>query len=276
LIGRSSGWGSGSLSRANPDENLDTALELIHLLGQAGCDLILLPELWPSGYNWATLRDDVRVSAEPLDGKRTARLAEAARSAGAWLVAGSVPEEAGDAIFNTALVFLREGELRAFHRKAHLYTPMKEHEAVAAGDTLTTLPTEEFGTLGVSVCFDGDFPEVARAMRLSGVRVVAHVCAYEVEAETWWDRLYPAHALENGQWWFMSNQCGRNPSGTLLGASQVISPFGDVIAQASRVHSSDHPRDPETLVVEVSLRSEIERAERENAVLWSLRRPEMY
>lgn len=258
-----------------PAENLDAALEHIGALARSGCDLILLPELWPCGFNWDTLGEDVRASAEPLDGPRARALSAAARSAGAWLAAGSVPESVAEGAYNTALLFDRAGELRAVHRKAHLYAPLGEEKAVLAGDRLTTCATDDFGVLGLSICFDGDFPEVARAMAAAGARVVAHVCAYEVEAATWWDRLYPAHALENGQWWVMSNQCGTNPSGTLLGASQVVSPSGTVVAQAGRVDAGGSA-EPELLVAEIPLTEEIERADRDTQVLWSLRRPELY
>ena len=106
--------------------NLAAALELIAELGQRRCDLILLPELWPSGYSPKSLADDVAGSAEPLDGPRTAALASAVAAAGAWLAAGSVPERDGDDIFNTAMLFARDGELRGVHRKAHLYAPLGE------------------------------------------------------------------------------------------------------------------------------------------------------
>ena len=96
--------------------------------------------------------------------------------------------------------------------------------------------------VGLPVCFDGDFPETARALRLAGARVVVQASAYELEAESWWDGLYPARALENGQWWVMSNQCGRTPSGTLLGGSQIISPLGRVVSRAAKAH--DAPAGP--------------------------------
>src|SRR5215831_14331661 len=174
--------------------NLAAALELVAELGRRRCDLIVLPELWPSGYSPQTLAGDVA-------------------AAGAWLAAGSAPERDGSDVYNTALLFGRDGELRAVHRKAHLYAPLGEDEVFSAGQRLTVCPTDDFGVLGLPVCFDGDFPETARALRLAGARVVVQASAYEVEAESWWDRLYPARALENGQWWVMSNQCGKTPSG---------------------------------------------------------------
>ena len=72
----------------------------------------------------------------------------------------------------------------------HLYTPLKEDTAVAAGDEITVTEAKEFGRVGVSICFDGDFPEVARAMRRAGARIVLHPSAYETEATTWWETLF--------------------------------------------------------------------------------------
>jgi predicted amidohydrolase len=256
--------------------NLATALDLIAELGGRRCDLIVLPELWPSGYSPKTLAGDVAASAEPLDGPRTAALARAAAAAGAWLAAGSVPERDGADVYNTALLFGRNGELRGVHRKAHLYAPLGEDLIFAAGPRLTVCPTEDFGVVGLPVCFDGDFPETARALRLAGARVVVQASAYELEAEGWWDGLYPARALENGQWWVMSNQCGRTPSGALLGGSQIISPLGRVVSRAAKVGEVADQAGPALLVTEIALREELAEADRLNAALWENRREELY
>ena len=256
--------------------NLATAVELVAELGRRRCDLIVLPELWPSGYSPKTLAEDVATCAEPVDGSRTAALAAAAAAAGAWLAAGSVPEREGADVYNTALLFGRDGELRAVHRKAHLYAPLGEDEVFSAGQRLTVCPTGDFGVLGLPVCFDGDFPETARALRLAGARVVVQASAYELEAESWWDALYPARALENGQWWVMSNQCGRTPSGTLLGGSQIISPLGRVVSRAAKVHDVTGPAEPTLLVAEIALAGELAEADRLNSALWENRREELY
>jgi predicted amidohydrolase len=146
---------------------------------------------------------------------------------------------------------------------------------MVAGDRVTVSETDDFGVVGLSICFDGDFPEMARAMRDRGARVVIHPSAYEIAAAAWWDRLYPANALANGQWWIMANQCGASAVDTLLGASQVISPGGDVVASAARAAAGETPA-PELLVVEIDLRDQLERVDADHSVLWDLRRPEVY
>jgi predicted amidohydrolase len=145
-----------------------------------------------------------------------------------------VPERDEDRIFNTATVFNRAGKLVARHRKAHLYRPTGEHVVFAAGAALTTFTDPELGHVAVTVCYDGDFPEVAAALAARGADLVIEPAAYEWEARAYWDRYYPGAALANGQWWVLANQCGSTASGTLLGASKIISPAGAVLAEARR------------------------------------------
>ena len=175
-----------------------------------------------------------RRDAEPRDGPRTERLAEAARRHDLCLAAGSVPELGDDGhVYDTALVFNPQGELVAWHRKAHLYPPTLEHSVFTPGDRLTTFEDPTLGRVGLVVGFDGDFPEVARALALRGARLVLAPSAYEVEGATAWDLLHPALALTNSQWWVQANQAGSHSTSTLLGASRIIAPTGTVVAEAS-------------------------------------------
>jgi predicted amidohydrolase len=254
-------------------ENMEEALGLVDRL--RGCDIVVLPELWLCGYAPATLADDARRCATPLDGPVTEALGEAASAAGSWFAAGSIPELAGEEIFNTALLFSPDGRLVATHRKAHLYPPLGEHHVFGRGSSLTVADTP-FGLVGLSVCFDGDFPEVARGLRMRGARVVLHVSAYEHAAEAWWDRLYPANALANGQWWLMANQCGSAGDTTLLGASRIVSPLGEIVAEARRTAPGEPTPPTETLVAEVDLAAGLARADREAAVLVTERNPALY
>jgi predicted amidohydrolase len=254
--------------------NLATALELIERLAADGAELIALPELWPCGYEPSTLARDAAEASELLDGPRSKQLAEAAGDLSVWLAAGSVPELVDDGLYNTGLIFSPAGELVAFHRKTHVYG-LAERRTFTPGDRLTTCGTDAFGVIGLCVCFDGDFPEVGRWMSDRGARLVLAPSAYESEAETWWDRLYPATAMVNGQWWVMANQAGSNATVTLFGGSRIISPLGDTVVEAPRVAPGETP-EPSSIVASVELRKELERADRELGALRTERRPEIY
>jgi predicted amidohydrolase len=74
----------------------------------------------------------------------------------------------------------------------------------------------------------------------------------------------------------MSNQCGRTPSGVLLGGSQIISPLGGIASRAAKVHELTSPAGPELLVAKIALAEELAEADRLNSALWENRREELY
>jgi predicted amidohydrolase len=216
-------------------QNLEAACDMMERAAHRGVELLVLPELWACGYDPATLPEDARSAAEPIDGPRGKRLSKEACRHGMWLAAGSVPERGSDGnLYNTALVYDPSGKLVATHRKAHLYPPTSEPAVFTPGACLTTFTDASLGGVGVAICFDGDFPEVARTMAMRGARLVLAPSAYEVEGATAWDLLYPALALTNSQWWIQANQAGSHHSSTLLGASRIVAPTGTIVAEASR------------------------------------------
>jgi len=276
--GRSSLLIAGAQWLATPgdhDGNLDTATHLIDAAGAAGADIVVLPELWASGYDVRTLAKDAAAAAEPATGRRTEVISDLARRHSMWVFAGSVPERDGDAIYNTALVFNRDGALVARHRKAHLYQPTGEETIFAAGDCLTSFVDSELGHVGVIVCYDGDFPEAGQALAARGVDLVIHPSAYEWEARDYWEIFYPAAALANGQWWVMVNQCGSTDSGTLLGGSKVISPAGQVLARARGAEPGSTP-EAELLLCRLEESEQTQDARRFAALLRDSHRAELY
>jgi predicted amidohydrolase len=213
-------------------QNLSIALGMMDDAGARGVELLVLPELWSCGYDPETLVDDARRDAEPLNGPRATRLAERARQLGLF-VAGSMPELGDDgSVHDTMQVFNPHGDLAAWHRKAHLYRPAREQAVFAPGQCVTTFDDPALGRVGLVVGFEADFPEVARALALRGARLVLAACACAVEAAPAWDLLHPAYALANSQWWLEANQAGTLATSTMLGASRIIAPTGNVVACA--------------------------------------------
>jgi predicted amidohydrolase len=257
-----------------PRQNLSVALGLIEEASARGVELLVLPELWSCGYDPATLADDARRDAEPRDGPRAACLAATARRHGLFL-AGSLPELGDDgAVHDTVLVFDPHGELAAWHRKAHLYRPAREHAAFVPGDRLTTFDHPALGRVGLVVGFEGDVPEVARALALRGARLVLAPCAREVEAAAAWELLHPAYALANSQWWLEANQAGTHAASTLLGASRIIAPTGTVVAAAAAAVPG-RPSPAELVVHRIDLHL-AHRREGVGALLEDERRPALY
>ena len=180
------------------------------------------------------------------------------------LCAGTFPELDGGQLFNTAVVYGPAGNLLLRHRKV-------QPEVFRPGDTVTTGDVAGIGRVGLCVCFDGDFPETARALRVAGADLVLHPSAYEAAAERWWDTIYPAQALCNGQWWISANQHGGGPADRMLGGSRVIAPDGRTVAAAPR--HRDLVTAPELLVVDLAVDDELAASAASAGMLWSAAAP---
>jgi formamidase len=123
----------------------------------------LPPALEPHGRRTEDLAVDV-------PGPLTERLGEIARDNGVWLVPGSVYERGeGEHVHNTCLVLSPDGELVASYRKVF---PWQPHETTAPGDRFVTFDIPEVGRLGLSICYDGSFPETCRQLAWMGAEVV--------------------------------------------------------------------------------------------------------
>jgi predicted amidohydrolase len=252
--------------------NEETARAAVADLAARGADLVVLPEMWLTGYDPSRLAGDSREAAEPLDGPLVTRLRTWARDQSVTLCAGTIPELDGPRVYNTSVLIDADGEILTAHRKVHLYRPGGEDVAFGAGSSLRVVRTSRLGRVGVLVCFDGDFFESARTLALAGAELVILPAAYETGAERWWDLLYPAQALSNAQWWVMANQCGNNGSIEFLGGSRVIAPDGEIVASLPRTGSGE----VEYLVTEVKFAQRLQAARQEAGVLLTDRRPDAY
>lgn len=144
----------------------------------SGVRLIVHPELYLAGLGpfdqapppgWSQ-----EAVAEPVPGPLTERLGEVARELDVWLAPGSVFERAEDGrIYNTALAISPAGELVARHRKVF---PWRPYELTDAGGEFTTFRLDDV-TVGLMICYDGWFPEVARQLAWLGARVLIHPAA---------------------------------------------------------------------------------------------------
>ena len=156
--------------RATLDQLAERAPRIRAMVPHA--QLLMLPELHLSAVA-APLedRDDdyaERVAVE-VPGPLTERLGEIARQSGLWLVAGTVFERGERGIHNTCLVLSPEGELAARYRKVF---PWQPHEACVRGEEFVTFDVPGVGRIGLSICYDGSFPETCRQLAWMGAEVV--------------------------------------------------------------------------------------------------------
>lgn len=198
--------------------NVDAALRLIG--GKRG-DLIVLPELFNTGYNFRN-QAEVASVAEPVpEGPTTQALMEFSKRDGTMVVAG-VAERKGRSLYNSAVV-LKDGKYMGTYRKVHLF--YNEKRFFKPG-----FEFKVFGKVGVMICFDWYFPESARSLMLKGAEVIAHpsnlVLSNCPEA-------MKTRALENRVYAVTADRVGIERGLRYIGQSEIVNPRGQIIYRAS-------------------------------------------
>ncbi|WP_300668822.1 carbon-nitrogen family hydrolase [Desulfoluna sp.] len=207
------------------EANLTRGFQGIMRLAEAGCDLAVLPEMWSCGFDHAHLVDMAKSTPGIL-----ARLqALAARER--MVVAGSLPEVVDGAVVNTLHVVDRDGEIKGGYRKLHLFTPTGEDAHFSAGQKAVVADTS-IGRLGLMICYDLRFPELARGLVLDGAEILVIPAQWPATRLSHWEALLKARAIENQCFVVGANRVGRSGGLVYKGGSQIVSPLGETLAHA--------------------------------------------
>lgn len=231
--------------------NVEAVLRRLDRIDRNGGDLIVLPELFNSGYQFVSRREVSDLSEAVPDGFTTRRLSEFARDKEIWIVAG-LPERAGKTYFNSAVLIGPKG-YTATYRKVHLFDEEKRW-FTPGGNRFRSYDIGK-ARIGIMVCFDWFFPEAARSLALAGAEVICHpanlVLPYCPDAMV-------TRSIENRVFSITANRIGSEKRGgkkrlTYIGQSEVVDPGGRILFRA--------PRNQETLkVVQINPREARQKA----------------
>ena len=205
--------------------------QLAAQLGEVDCDLLVLPELAFSGYQFVTRDEVLDLSERVPDGPTTRVCVDLARCYNMHLVVG-LPERDGDRCYNSAIVVGPSGFLGCY-RKTHLF--FEETLFFSPGDSGLQVWDIGQARLGVMICYDWYYPEVARTLMLRGAEIVCHpsnlilpYCPDAMVTRSLENRIFSITADRIGQ----EARGGKSPL-TFIGKSSVVSPKGVVLARAS-------------------------------------------
>lgn len=256
--------------KAQKEENLAHARELVHRGAQAGADILILPEMFACPYENSAFLEN----AEESGGQIWQSLSSMAAEEGVYLIGGTFPEQEGERLYNTCFVFDRKGRQIARHRKTHLFDVdveggqrFKESDTFTPGNDITVFDTE-FGKMGLCVCFDMRFPELSRIMAQEGAKVVFVPAAFNMTTgPLHWEVMFRSRAVDN-QLFTVGCAPARDEKGSYVsyGNSIAVDPWGKVLARADAME--------EVLVAELEL-EETERT-RAQLPLLSARRVDLY
>jgi len=220
-------------------ERIESLLESID-----GFDLVVMPELVYTGYIFRGRRETLKIASKYGD-RITKHLEQISDRYSAAIVAGA-PELEDGKVYNSAYIAYK-GEVLDTYRKLHLF--YKEKEWFDPGDKPLNVYEFDRFRLGVMICFDWRFPEVARILSLKGADVIAH------PSNLVFDYAYTvalARAVENKVYVITSNRVGTdNRAGMRIrfkGLSQIVSPDMEVLYRGRR-----YREDAKTVEVDISL-----------------------
>jgi len=206
----------------------DNLARVGEFLGGVRADLVVLPELFATGYTFES-REELAGLAEEEGGPTFVALGEFSRRLGGAVVAG-IAERAGASCYNSCFVFAH-GEVVGRYRKIHLFN--REKQLFEPGDRGFSVVDLGGVKLGLLICFDWIFPEAARTLALAGAAILCHPS----------NLLLPhcpqamiTRCLENRVFAITANRVGTEARAgeeiKFIGSSQVVSPRGEVLVRA--------------------------------------------
>ncbi|MFH0894917.1 MAG: nitrilase-related carbon-nitrogen hydrolase [Bacteroidota bacterium] len=208
------------------EKNFDQVRSLV---GDAKTDLLVLPELFATGYAYRS-KEEAEKMAEDIHGPTANFLCELSKKTEGVIVGGFV-EKAEGKIFNSSLI-VYEGKVIDTYRKIHLFN--KEKLWFSPGDKPFRVYEINNFKLGVMICFDWIFPEVARTMALKGAQIIAHPSNLVMP---WCQHAMITRCIENRLFAVTANRIGTEQRNedifTFTGGSQIVSYDGSVMCAAA-------------------------------------------
>ncbi|PLW55854.1 hypothetical protein PCANC_02195 [Puccinia coronata f. sp. avenae] len=226
--------------------------------------VVVLPEVFNSPYGsaffdtyaevigWHESNDGSAWDVNNCDSPSIKMLSSAAKEEKVWLFGGSIPERSPDdpkVLYNSAPVFQPDGKLVALHRKVHLFDidipnqiTFKESETLSAGKAPVTIVETPFGKIGLGICYDIRFPEVAMIAARRGCIAMIYPGAFNLTTgPLHWELLQRARAVDNLMY-VAACSPARNPSSgyQAWGHSSIVDPMGRVISTSDETESIVH------------------------------------
>jgi len=233
------------VGHVDKETNIGTAIRMVREAAGRGARIICLPELFSTMYFCVETRDRYFDWAEPIPGPTIDRMGEVARETGAVVIAPIFERASDGRYFNSAAVLGPDGRVIGKYRKSSI--PLmdtarspeprgNEQFYFTPGDLGFPTFATPFGRIGILICYDRHFPEAARVLGLGGAEIVFVPTATTGMTKYLWDLELRAHAVTNLYYVCGVNKVGVDVGGSArnhFGSSMIITPRGEILAQAS-------------------------------------------
>lgn len=209
-------------------------LNMIKKAADNGANLVTLPEMFYFPYEIGEL-----IKQEESNKETVSILQSSAKENRVHLCTGTTVEKVGDKRFNKSYLISPKGEILLEYSKCHLYDvefkelKIRESDYFSSGSSLDVVDTE-LGKIGIIICYDIRFPEMARALALKGAEIILVPAAFNtISGNAHWHLFFRTRAIENQV--FMSAACPARDAECrykAYGHSMIIDPWGDILCEA--------------------------------------------
>ncbi|MEM7348037.1 MAG: carbon-nitrogen family hydrolase [Chloroflexota bacterium] len=250
------------IALGDPDSNCAKVIDWIQEAARRGSDLIILPELWSTGYDLG--RAEILASA--MNDGVVQQISEVAAAQKIWVLGSTlVSTDNKNAPLNRAILFDQVGETIATYDKIHLFGLMDEDQYLSPGQSLSLTETP-WGKAGLAICYDLRFPEIFRSYALAGASMIMLPTEWPYPRQAHWQTLLRSRAIENQLYVMACNRVGKDRNNTFCGRSAIIDPWGEVVVEAG---------DTETLLT-TTIDLDAVQDIRQKIPIFDDRRPDLY
>ena len=213
-----------------PDKNFSKVKSFLENLPVKDNHIVILPELWISGYSYNKLKkcsDYFKANLNIL--KNIAKNKNIN-------ISGSIPWEETNFFYNRTIFINSNGEISSHYDKIHLFKPLEEDKFFKEGENISFV--KDNFNIGLMLCYDLRFPELARKLALKGSDIILVSAEWPLERIEHWRLLNKSRAVENQVFVASCNRVGISYNIEFGGHSTIISPSGNTIAELSTSEES--------------------------------------
>ena len=220
----------------NKKENIENAKSMILKAIQENTDFIVLPEMFNCPYENEKF---IEYCEEENTSYTLSEISKLANKNNIYILAGSIPEKEENKVYNTSYLFDKNGSIIAKHRKMHLFDIdvkgkiyFKESDTLSPGNQVTIAKTE-FGKIGIGICYDIRFPELARLMVENGAQILFYPGAFNMTTgPAHWELTFRTRALDNQVYCVgVAPALNKNANYHSYGHSIITNPWGEIVTQ---------------------------------------------
>ncbi|XP_043259634.1 omega-amidase NIT2 [Colletes gigas] len=218
----------------NKSTNIARAISFIERAKEQEADIIVLPECFNSPYGTSHF---AKYAESIPDGETSVALSEAAKKSSVYVIGGTIPEREANKLYNTCTIWAPDGTLIAKHRKMHLFDidikgkmTFRESDSLSPGNSLTTFEANGC-KIGVGICYDIRFEEMARLYRNKGCQMLIYPAAFNMTTgPLHWSLLQRSRANDNQLYVACVSPARGSPPGYVAwGHTQLTNPWGEIL-----------------------------------------------